>query len=143
MQESLFSSAVTGKLYYERAVMVGTLLGGPLVAGYLLAENYKALEQEEKVNKTWLFTIIGFLCILTIAYITPGKVPSYIFPIAYSGIAQFLAQRIQGDQIKAHAASGGGIYRIWRSVWIGIISAIIFLVIIFGILVLIDSMMAN
>ena len=86
--------------------MVGTLLGGPLVAGYFLAENYKALDQREKINRTWLFTIIGFLLILTIAYITPHKVPSYIFPIVYSGIAQFLAQRFQGDQIKVHALNG-------------------------------------
>ena len=143
MQDSLFSSTVTRKLYNERAVMVGTLLGGPLVAGYFLAENYKALDQGEKVNRTWLFTVIGFLLILTIAYITPHRVPSYIFPIVYSGIAQFLAQRFQGDHIKAHTVSGGGMYSIWRSVWIGVISAIIFLVIIFGILVLIDSLMAN
>ena len=143
MQESLFSSTVTKKLYNERAVMVGTLIGGPIVAGYLLAENYKALDQREKINKTWLFTIISFGIILLIAYITPHKVPSFIFPIIYSGIAQFLAQRFQGDQIKGHIVNGGGIYSVWRSVGIGIISALIFLVIVFSILVLIDLAMAN
>jgi hypothetical protein len=143
MQESLFSSTVTRKLYNERAVMVATLIGGPLVAGYLLAENYKALDQKEKVNRTWLFTIICFIIILIIAYVTPGKVPSFLFPIAYSAFAQFLAQRFQGNQIKIHTENGGGIYNIWRSVWIGAISAIILFVIVFGVLVLIDSMMKN
>ena len=143
MQDSLFSSTVTKKLYNERAVMVGTLIGGPIVAGYLLSENYKALDQREKVNKTWLFTIIGFVIILILAYITPNRVPSFIFPILYSVIAQFLAQRFQGDQIKGHVVNGGGVHSVWRSVGIGIIAALIFLVTVFGILVIIDLTMTN
>ncbi len=45
------------KGYNEQSIFVGALLGGPLVAGYMMAENYKAVGKDENVMLTWVFAL--------------------------------------------------------------------------------------
>lgn len=45
------------KVYKERTIWVGTLLGGTLAAGYVVAANYKAFGEDDKARKTWFVTI--------------------------------------------------------------------------------------
>jgi hypothetical protein len=39
MQEDIFPDIPKNKLYTDESIRIGTLLGGPLIAGYLIAEN--------------------------------------------------------------------------------------------------------
>ncbi|WHT40394.1 hypothetical protein QNH98_07395 [Myroides sp. mNGS23_01] len=39
------------KLYTPNAIRLATFLGGPLIAGYLIRENYLALQEEKKPSK--------------------------------------------------------------------------------------------
>jgi len=117
---------------------LGTFLGGPLVAGYLAAENFKHLGQQDKVKTAWTIAIIASIIIFGAVFLVPDidKVPRYIIPLIYTGIAQFLVQKYQGVAIKAHIESGGQTYSVWRSVWIGLVGLVILLAIIFAIVLL-------
>ena len=138
MEENLLSIPPDFKLYKDRAVYLGTFLGGPLVAGYLLAENFKHLGQQNKVKTAWLIAIISTIAIIGMVFFIPNmeKVPSYIIPLIYGGIAQFLVQKTQGAAIKSHIEKGGQVYSVWRAVWIGLVGAAILFGIIFAILLL-------
>jgi hypothetical protein len=138
MEENLLMIPPDFKLYRDRAVFVGTFLGGPLVAGYLSAENFKKLGQPDKVKATWAIAIIATIVIFGGVFLVPDieKIPRYIIPIIYGGIAQYLVQKFQGAAIKSHIEKGGQAYSVWRAVWIGAIGAIILVGIIFAIILL-------
>ena len=141
MEENLLSLPPDFKLYKDRAVYVGTFLGGPLVAGYLFAENFKRLGQQDKAKSAWLIAIISTIVIIGIVFFIPNieKIPSYIIPIIYGGIAQFLVQKNQGAAIKSHIENGGQVYSVWRAVWIGLVGAAILFAIILAILLLTNN----
>lgn len=55
MEENVLQPIPTFKLYKDKAIYLGTFIGGPLVAGYLIAENFKQLGQLGKVKTLGLF----------------------------------------------------------------------------------------
>jgi hypothetical protein len=132
MQENL-SSILKIKLYNVRSIYVGTFLGGPLVAGYLIATNFKKLGQESKVTVTWIIAILVTIIILGVVFLIPNieKIPPYIIPIFYGLLAQYLAQKFQGTAIKSHVERGAPLYSVWRAVWIGLVGCAILVGIIF------------
>ena len=123
MEENILEEAPQFKLYKDFAVRVGTFFGGPLVAGYLIAENFKNLGEKNKIKMTWIITIIATILIFVIAYFvsTSTSFPSYILPLVYTGIASALVQQMQGPRIKSHEADGGQFYSAWRALLVGAI----------------------
>jgi hypothetical protein len=67
-EENILSVPPEFKIYKDRAIFVGTFLGGPLVAGYLSAENYKNLGQQNKVKTAWLIAIIFTIVLIGILF---------------------------------------------------------------------------
>jgi hypothetical protein len=128
------------KLYNDRAIFIGTFLGGPLAAGYLLAENYRHLGERSNARKTWLFTILGFLLIFGIAFLTPasGNSMGYLLPILYSYIASYLAKRLQGDLVKLHLQKMGVLYSNWRAVVVALIALAITIAFLIGLSLFVD-----
>lgn len=138
MEENVLLLSPEFKLYKDRAVYLGTFIGGPLVAGYLIAENYKQLGQQEKAKKTWIIAIIATIIIFGGVFLIPGieKIPNYLIPLIYTGIASYLVQHFQGKQIKSHVEQGGQLYSIWRAVLAGVIGLAIIIAIIFIVILL-------
>jgi MFS family permease len=140
MEENLLDPIPQKKLYNDRAVRVGTFIGGPLVAGYIAAENFKALEQPEKVKSSWLYAIIATVIIFGIVFFVPGaeKIPNFLILVIYTLLASWLVKKYQGNEIKNHKEKGGEMYSAWKSVWIGLIGLVVMCAIIF-ILVLLTN----
>jgi hypothetical protein len=138
MEENLLPNQPDFKLYKDRSVYVGTFLGGPLVAGYLAAENFKQLGQQDKLRATWTIAIIATAVIFGGIFLIPDieKVPRYIIPLIYTGLAQFLVQKYQGIAIKTHIENGGQTYSVWRAVLIGIVGLAILMAILIAIALL-------
>lgn len=63
-QEQTLDKHITiGKIYKEKAITFGTFLGGHLVAGHLIAENFKVFGEKDRAKKTWIYTIIATVII--------------------------------------------------------------------------------
>ena len=142
MEEHIFPDTPTSKLYTENAIRVATFLGGPLIAGYLIADNYRQLGEERHIQTTWLITILATVAIFIIAWFLPTNFPPYIIPIAYSAGTYYLVQNLQGKKIKAHLTAGGQTWSIGRAVAIGLIGLVILLAIVFGAFILFDRAIA-
>ncbi len=129
------------KIYKDKAFWVGTFLGGPLVAGYLFAENFKAFEQPEKVKPTWIITIIATIVIFGGVFMIPENIniPNQIIPIAYTAIAFGLFKKYQEEKAAKHIKQGGLIYGWGKVIGIGIIGLLITTVPIFTFAFLSDS----
>ena len=138
MEENLISVPPDFKLYKDRAIYVGTFLGGPLVAGYLIAENFKKLDQPDKARNAWIISIVTTVVIIGAAFLIPNfeKIPRYIIPILYALLAQTLVQKFQGEAIKSHIEKGGAVYSVWRGVWIGLVVGVILIAAIVAIVLL-------
>ena len=141
MEEDILPIQPAFKLYKDRAIYIGTFIGGPLVAGYLAADNFKQLGQADKVKMTWIIAICATIVIFGGVFLIPNmeKVPNYLIPIIYTVIAQKLVQKYQGEAIKTHIEMGGQTFSIWRAVWIGLVGLLILFAIIFVILLLTDK----
>lgn len=129
------------KIYSERKVWTGTLLGGPLVAGYMIASNFKAFNDPNHAIKTWGYAIIATVIIFGGVLMVPegNRLPPQIIPLIYTGIASYLVQRFQGKQLAKHAEEGGKSYNWWRTIAVGLIGLILTIGTLIGFLLVKES----
>jgi hypothetical protein len=128
-QENLFPELPVEKLYRPLNIYVATLFGGPLVAGYLIAANYKALNESRNVARTWIFTIIGTVLIIVFAYVIESRstrnVPGYIISIIYSVIIYNIVNLVQKPKIINYISAGGQFHPASRVLLVTIIGVVI------------------
>lgn len=134
-EKSVFEEVPTEKIYTEKAIRIGTFLGGPIVAGYFIAENFKVFGDFIKVRNTWIITILSTLLIFGLIFMIPEDVniPNVIFPIIYMGIAAYFTKKYQEENIAKHIENGGEEFNWWRTIGISLIGCIVTLGAIFGI----------
>lgn len=127
MEQTLDIQKPTEKIYKDRAIWVGTFLGGPLVAGYLIAENFKAFNEFDKAKMTWIYTIITTIVVFGGVFLIPDnvKIPNQVIPLIYTAIAYYLVQHFQGQNISTHLDSGGQLFSWWRTIAVGLIGLVI------------------
>ena len=133
--EPIDSTIPSGKVYKENALWAGAFLGGPLVAGYLLSENFKTLGQVEKVTPTWIITIVATIVIFGGIFLIPESVniPNQLFPIAYTSIAYGVFTKYQKESALEHVQKGGLLHGWGRVVGVSVVGLLLTLIPIFGI----------
>jgi len=115
------------KIYTDREIYVGTFLGGPLVAGYLIAENFKVFNEIGKAKKTWIYSIMGTILLIVGVSIIPDdvKIPNFFIPFIYTAIACFFAEYFQRRNISAYISLGGKPFGWGRTILVSVIGLII------------------
>ncbi|MFZ1676847.1 MAG: hypothetical protein WAT91_06220, partial [Saprospiraceae bacterium] len=131
-EQPFIEQVPVNKIYTDKAIGAGTLIGGPLVAGYLIAENFKVFGKNEKAKLAWILAIGATIVLFSAIFLIPGmeNFPRQIIPLSYTIIVYFLVQHYQGTDIIAHISSGGKSFNLWRTTGIGIIGAAITLLLI-------------
>ncbi|QEM12623.1 hypothetical protein [Mucilaginibacter rubeus] len=129
------------KIYTLNSIRIVTFLFGPLAAGYLVSQNYKAFDQREKVTATWIIAVVALIAVVGLAIFTSGieRFPKFVFPLAYAWGTFLLVQKFQGEQMKEHSAAGGTTFTIWRALLAGLICLVATLAIIFVILLMVPG----
>lgn len=127
MNETINTTIPTVRIYKDKAFLLGTFLGGPLVAGYLFAENFKAFGQPEKVKPTWIIAILVTIIIFTTIFMIPESIniPNQIIPITYTAITFGLFKKYQEEKTTEHIEQGGLIYGWGKVILVGIIGLLI------------------
>jgi hypothetical protein len=124
------------KLYSSKSISGATFLGGPLVAGYLISENLKALNKPDEGRKSLIIGIITTIVLFGGIFMIPekiiDKIPNQLFPLIYTGIIWGIVEWTQGDILKAHKENGNSFFSGWRAAGIGFISLVILGIGIFG-----------
>lgn len=131
-EKSVFEEIPTEKIYSKKAISAATFFGGPLVAGYCIAENFKTFNESEKARNTWLITGACTIVIIGIAFSLPENFPRIVFPVIYSFIASYFIQTYQEKNIQKHMDNGGSTFGGWRVFLISMLSIIILLGLILG-----------
>jgi hypothetical protein len=124
------------KLYSSKAISGATFLGGPLAAGYLIGENFKALDKPNDGRNSLIIGIISTIILFGGIFMIPenliDKIPQQLIPIAYTGIIWGIVEWKQGDILKSHKENGNSFFSGWRAAGIGFISLLILSIGIFG-----------
>ncbi|WP_407556695.1 hypothetical protein [Winogradskyella sp. 4-2091] len=126
------------KLYSQRSIGIASFIGSPLAAGYLINQNYKALNEPEKGNKTLILSIIVTIIIFGSMFTLPeyivDKIPRMIIPAVYTGIIYLIVEKIHGNILNNHLEKNNEFYSSWRAVGIGFLALILITSITFAIL---------
>ncbi|ARV08983.1 hypothetical protein BTO05_04800 [Winogradskyella sp. PC-19] len=119
----------TKKLYKTKSITLATFFGGPLAAGYLIGENFKALGERDKGLKSKIIGVIATLILFTTIFSIPekvmSKVPNSIIPIIYTGLIWFYVEWSQGEFLKKHEENDKSFFSGWRASGIGLICLLI------------------
>jgi hypothetical protein len=109
-------------------------LGGPLVAGYLISNNFKIFNEPGKAKKAWIFAIIATIVIFGVAFFIPNidKIPTPLIPLIYTAIIYYLVKAFQGEILR-HT------YSWWRAILISIIGLIITVIPIFLVIFFVNA----
>jgi hypothetical protein len=115
--------SVDEKIYTVKQIQGATFFGGPLVAGYLIAENFKAFNEYDKAKKTWLIAIAVTVAVFALIFAIPEsvKIPNILFPLIYSWATYILVTKYQSQQMKEHIRADGQSYNWGRAVVVALI----------------------
>jgi hypothetical protein len=140
VSEPIDQTATPGKVFKEKSIPTASMIGGPIAAGYILAENFKALGQSHKVVPTWILSILTTIAIFVLVFTIPEDVniPNMLIPLTYTGIAYIIFRSTQTEKVNKHLEDGGKAHSWGRVIAVSLIGLLISATAVFGI-VLIDD----
>ena len=106
------------KIYNENMVRVSTLLAGPFAAAYFMAENYKTLGQEKQARQSLIYGVLATVFIFGTLLVLPekviDKVPTFLLPVLFAFLAQFLMRKFQSQEVESYLTGGGQKHSGWQ-----------------------------
>ncbi len=125
IEEVFYEEAITQKIYTLNSIRAATFFGGPLVAGYLISENYRVFNEDKKSKMAIVYGAIATIILFGAIFMIPDNinVPTYIVPLIYSWLTYLIVQKLMGGQMKVHVTSGGPVFTIWRALLVALIGA--------------------
>ncbi|MBB6612324.1 hypothetical protein H7F15_14835 [Pontibacter sp. Tf4] len=126
------------KYYNLNPIMVATVLGGPIAAGYMMYRNYTTTGEEEGAKSIIIWAIIYTYLLFGVMMLLPepviDRIPNIVIPWINGGIAYFVAKKYQNNILLEHEQQNGAFYSVWRSVWMGIVCAVVTVIMIIPLL---------
>jgi len=123
------------KLYSERALSIATFFGGPLVAGYMMGENFKALGDYKSGTRSFIIGFISTVALYAALFLLPDNIidsiPAPVIPGIYTFIIILIFHKYQKPAVIRHKENGGEFYSGWKAAGIGTIFFIIQIAVIF------------
>jgi hypothetical protein len=131
------------KIYKEKHIVAATFFGGPLVAGYLLSENFKVFNENTKSRNAIIISIIFTILLFIVLFSIPTSIsiPNMLLPLIYTGIAYVLLKLYQSEDIQNHTESFGMFYSGWNTFAISLIGCFITVIAVFATAFLTDPVL--
>lgn len=112
MAENFYTESVESRLYSSESVLLATFFGGPLAGGYMTAENFKFMGEQEKAKHTWVLTLLSVSVLIGFLQFAQGsKVPWYVLPLIYTLLTYVPMKVLQGKRITTHLQMGTPMYK--------------------------------
>ncbi len=100
------------KIYSAGQIRFTGFFGGPLVAAYLLVENFKVFGEKEKVTQTWLAGSLVMLVLIVLNVLHPGMsrtIPFTLPMLTFLAINSY-TRAFQDKRIKEQINNGTEVY---------------------------------
>ncbi|WP_410878451.1 hypothetical protein [Myroides sp. DW712] len=113
--------------YSANAIQLATFLGGPLIGGYLMRDNYRTLgEKQQGKQALWwgiAATILVFGGLLALPSTVSERIPNYILPAIFAGVIRWIVEVKQGAVLRQHKEQNLAFYSNWRAAGLALLSA--------------------
>ncbi len=126
-ESGLFSNTLSRKVYKSVQIQVAAFFAGPLAAAYMIARNFKQMNQPVAARKTWLYGIAAFILYVILIFVVARKLHYINYAISFALIygARTIVKQYQGAELDDHLGQGGKSYSGWNC--FGVIVCVIFL----------------
>lgn len=128
------------KVYSPLQAAMGTFLGGPLASVYFIKKNFTATSNYEGSSKTLTYggaLLVALLCILPFI---PEDFPTLPIPLLFVFLTKVLIEKFQFDKDTIEKDHTLTFHSNWRVFFIGLASLIVFSVLIFIQVLIMDSL---
>lgn len=128
------------KVFTAKMLWVASYLGGPLVAGYVLAHNYKVFGQQKRVQQAWIWSaVVTIVVFISVAFIPESvNIPNFIIPFFYTGIAAIFFHKTLQSNTDKHLEQAGRKQSWWLVIGAAVVGLIVTFVIGFVTFILVD-----
>lgn len=100
----------SGKIYSKNQIDIATFLGGPLIAGYLLSQNFKIFGDKDASKKTIIISLISTVVFILIPLLLPesitSKIPNISIAIIPIIVADSIIRKYQSKKIEEYFKKG-------------------------------------
>jgi hypothetical protein len=126
------------KLYTINQGVLATFLGGPVGGAIIIAQNYKQFGSPQSAKRAIVVGVLATCALVPIVLILPESTPNAVLPIGYSIAYRFIAEHLQGAELKSRIEAGAERQSWWRSLGISVIALLCTAVVVFGGLLALD-----
>lgn len=109
--------------------MVATFFGEPVVAGFLIAKNYKVFGNDDAARDSIFIGILSTILLFIGIFMNPeyiiDKLPKIFFPGVYNAIIAVLVEKLQGQKIKKFLADNEQKASNWQATKYGLLELLI------------------
>lgn len=140
MTEDILPIVPATKLFKKRVIVICAFLAGPLVGGYMIAENFKNIGERSNNIRTLIITI-AFTVVVTLALLLlPGleKIPNIVFPMFFASVTSACIYFFQRDKLIEHSRNGGVYYNNTRAFVVSLTGLAIYVAFAVGLVFLVD-----
>ena len=112
-------------IYKDKHAWYGNFIGGPLVAGYMISQNFKVFNEAHKARLTYAAVGLAIILQMMVAYFLPeNNYIQIVITMFYSFVGQAVITHLQRDQIAQHLGSGGNTFKIGRVLIISVMGLV-------------------
>ena len=135
------TTPASAKIYRDRAIWSGTYLGGPLAAGYMMAENFRVFHEPAKARMSWVLGVITTIVLFGGVLLLPDdiNIPNYLIPASYAALAFALSRHYQQKDMDRHVAAGGQFHSWKRTFGMSLLIAVVTALPVFGLVYLTED----
>ncbi|HZX75546.1 hypothetical protein [Lysobacter sp.] len=122
------------RLYRVSGIVLGTFMGTPLAAGWLMSRNYRALGDHARARQAVASGALATVLVFALVFTLPESVPAIAFTLPQLFAASYLAKHLQGERIDEYCASGRT-YSNWRAFGVGLLCCVVAFVVMLPVVV--------
>lgn len=127
------------RLFSPNQVGVGSFLGGPLAAVYLVWANFRALDDRRGAVGALVWGILFIAVVMAILPFLPEWFPNIAIPVVYTIAARFVAETLQMRKEAIAASDHYDFQTNWLVAGVAAISLAAFVVLVVAELLALDS----
>lgn len=117
------------KIFTNTAIAAATFVGGPIVAGFLIAKNFRVFGNENAARNSIFIGIISTILLFAGIFAIPeaiiDKIPQALIPAVYTAIIAVIVEKMQAKKIKDFLASDGQKASNWQAAGYGLAGLVI------------------
>jgi hypothetical protein len=116
------------KIFTRNAIRIGTIMGSPIVAGYMMYVNYIKFGKRRAANQALIIGVVSTALILAFLFSLSNniidQIPPFLFPLIYLAVVDFIVNKFQQDDIDEFLKKNGEKKSNWEVTGISIFGTI-------------------